>query len=57
MARPSRPEYDSAEFRDRWMAGETLKSLSSWLGVSTVAVWKAAERRGLPGKYSVRAGQ
>ena len=57
MARPSRPEYDSAEFRDRWMSGETLQSLSSWLGVSTVAVWSAANRRGFPGKYSVRASK
>jgi len=57
MARPSRPEYDSAEFRARWMADETLQSLASWLGVSTVAVWRAAKRRGFPGKYSVRASQ
>jgi len=51
MPRKRRPEYDSAEFRARWMAGETLESLSSWLGVHPSAIWKAANRRGLPGKY------
>ena len=50
MPRARRPEYDSAEFAARWNAGETLESLSAWLGVTNAAVWKAAMRRGFTSK-------
>jgi len=46
MPRPRRPEYDSAEFAKRYHGGETLSSLAEWLGVSLVAVFRAAQRRG-----------
>ncbi|WP_375553372.1 hypothetical protein [Roseovarius mucosus] len=45
MPAPRRSEYDSPEFAARLRAGETYQSLADWLGVSVVAVWRAAQRR------------
>lgn len=47
MARPRRAEYESAEFAARYQSGESLASLSDWLGVSVVAIFKAVHRRKL----------
>jgi hypothetical protein len=55
MPRARRPEYDSQEFADRYFAGETLRSLAEWLGVTDAAVFKAARRRGLPMRHGWNA--
>lgn len=51
MPRAKRDEYDSAEFRERYLSGETLASLNEWLGVSVTAVYLAAHRRGLAPRF------
>lgn len=54
MPRARRPEYDSEEFAARYASGETLRSLADWLGVTPVAVFTAARRRGLPMRQAWR---
>jgi len=48
MPRARRPEYDSDEFKRRYLSGETLASMGAWLGVTPVAVFNAATKRGYP---------
>lgn len=51
MPRARRPEYESPEFARRYSEGETFQSLADWLGVSVVAVFRAARRRGFEPRF------
>lgn len=50
MPAARRSAYDSPAFRQMWYSDATLEDMAEKYGVSIVAIWRAAMRRGLNGK-------
>lgn len=50
MARIIRPEYDTPEFEQRYLAGESAKSLAEWVGTTAMGIRSAVKRRKLTKK-------
>lgn len=55
MSRRPRSDYDTDEFRQMWFSDATLAEMARAYGVSIPSIWRAAARRGLPNRTTIRA--
>lgn len=51
--RNTRPEYDSVMFRRLWFSRVTIARMAKRYGANESNIYKAARRRGYPGKWTI----